>query len=309
MVSDKLNVSGFFVEWKAFLLCILTAGIFWLFNALNQDYTADLTYPIKIVYDPDKFIPVAKLPLTVEFNATGYGWNFLRQSLKLRQRFIYIKPAELPKKNYLTSYEMFPAFSEQLNNVKINYFLKDTIYFNFDNLLKKKITVVVDSLGIDFATNHRVVGNIEVNPKNIYSSGPASMVKEISDTFKLKLPFENVSGEFEETIPLDTAGLSYLKFSTTEVTVAFETKLLEKRQRELPIIKQNFPSNYKLVSDTITFVYYIDPDNAISKSENFKIVADFKKRNKNVITPQLILPEYVKNFETPISLQLKKYVR
>jgi hypothetical protein len=285
----------------------MTAGIFWFFNALNHDYTADLKYPISIVYDKDKLIPVSRLPSSVEFNASGYGWNFLRKSLLINQKPVFIKPLELPRKNYITSGDIFQLFSEQLSDIKINYFLQDTLFFEFDYVSRRNIFLKPDTHNLHLAADYRIIGKIEIKPDSIYCTGPAGYIKSLPDTMLLHLPFDNVAGSFEETVPVDGFLNASAKLNHPEVLIKFETKKLEKRIKQIRVIKENFPQNYRLSQDSIAFVYYVDPDKKEPDEGDFIVVADFSTRFKNGIKLHTgHVPDYVEDYERPGHMTLKK---
>ena len=49
-------------------LSLLTATIFWFFNALNKEYTAKINYPVEIIYGRDSLVAVNELPKHIPVN-------------------------------------------------------------------------------------------------------------------------------------------------------------------------------------------------------------------------------------------------
>ena len=62
-------------NWRAVVLCVFAATIFWFFNALNKSYTTNINFPLSFDYDRDNFVPVRNLPAQVRLNVTGNGWD------------------------------------------------------------------------------------------------------------------------------------------------------------------------------------------------------------------------------------------
>lgn len=263
---------------------------------------------MKIVYDKNRLVPVSKLPTHLEFNATGYGWNFLRKSLRFNRKPVYIKPEELPKTRYITSEEVFPLFSDQLSDLKINYFLQDTLYFEFDRVSGKKIYLKLDTHSIALAPNYRLIGNMEVNPPFVYCSGPAKFIKLLPDSLSIELPTETIQGDFEEFIPITGIANPAITLSHKEVLVKFEARNVERMVKNIKIKKRSFPTNYKLNKDSIAFVFYIDPDNKEALAgDTISITADFSKKSGNKLIPTLEhLPEYIEDYEQPAQLVIRK---
>jgi hypothetical protein len=52
-------------NWKAVVLCVFAAMIFWFFNALNKNYTTNISFPIAFDYNDNVYIPIRPLPSEV----------------------------------------------------------------------------------------------------------------------------------------------------------------------------------------------------------------------------------------------------
>ena len=63
-------------NWKAVVLCMFTATIFWFFNALNKTYTTNINFPLDFEFDRQNFIPVKGLPQFVRLNVLETGGSF-----------------------------------------------------------------------------------------------------------------------------------------------------------------------------------------------------------------------------------------
>jgi len=114
-------------NWKAVVLCIFTATVFWFFNALNKDYTTTISFPLAFDFDRDRFIAVKPLPQDVRINVTGIGWNLLRRSSRLKVPPLII-PLERPvdvKKIVGSTLPVF--FANQLADFQINFVITDTL--------------------------------------------------------------------------------------------------------------------------------------------------------------------------------------
>src|SRR5690348_17618570 len=82
-------------NWKAVVLCVFAATVFWFFNALNKNYTANITFPLGFKYREDGYIPVRPLPDTIKVNFTSNGWNLFRRSIGIKVEPLFI-PLERP---------------------------------------------------------------------------------------------------------------------------------------------------------------------------------------------------------------------
>src|SRR5437870_539829 len=117
-------------NWKAVVLCMLTASVFWCFNALNKRYTTTLSFPITFDFDRERFIPVRPLPSAVRINVTGIGWNLLRRSTGVRVVPLVIsleRPSQVRK---IVGSTLPALFSSQLSGFDINFILTDTLHLS-----------------------------------------------------------------------------------------------------------------------------------------------------------------------------------
>src|SRR5688572_25830847 len=117
-------------NWKAVVLCVFTATVFWFFNALNKTYTTNINFPLTFDYDKENFIPVQSLPQTVRLNVTGNGWELFKRSTGVKQDPLQLpleRPGEIKK---IEGSGLRLPFSSQVDGLQINHVLSDTIHID-----------------------------------------------------------------------------------------------------------------------------------------------------------------------------------
>lgn len=267
---------------------------------MNNDYTANISYPIEILYDADKLVPLAPLPTQIKFNATGYGWNFLRKTINFNERPIFMRPTDLPEKEFLTADEILPLISHQLTDIKINYVLVDTLFLNFDHRLEKKAYVKVDKKNISLAPGYRIVSPIEINPSEITLAGPEKLISEYPDTIVIKIADTNIKKDYDKKIPLeDDLKRLMVDPQVKAVDVKFQTIHVSEESLLLSVRPINFPPNYPEVKiENIKIVYSIkDEDKGKATPEDFIVLLNFANINDGHITPELSdKPEYILDY-------------
>lgn len=206
-----------------FSLALLGAGILWFLSALNRNYTSYIKYPIKIVYDGNKYIPLVKLPVYVSVNATGYGWDFLRKTISVKQDPVLLKPANLPSQKHLTSDELHHAFSRQLKTIKVNFFDTDTLSFNFDVVVNKKIFIKVDSSQC-ILVNPSIPFTFKVVPAEINLKGSRNVLSQVPDTIHIKLAQKELELGYSEVFEIPGLNHPFYKSDATEVELTLEKK-------------------------------------------------------------------------------------
>jgi hypothetical protein len=71
-------------DYKAIVICLLAAIIFWIMNALNKEgYSEKISFPLQFSYNDSLYIPTQPLPEKISVNVSGNGWNLLRKAFAL----------------------------------------------------------------------------------------------------------------------------------------------------------------------------------------------------------------------------------
>src|SRR5688500_9404559 len=133
-------------NWKAVVLCVFTATVFWFFNALNKTYTTNINFPLTFDYDNENFIPVGGMPQYVRLNVTGNGWELFKRSTGVKLDPLQIpleRPAEVKK---IVGSGLTFAFTNQLSGLEINRVLSDTLYLDLEPKIGRWVKLAVDSI-------------------------------------------------------------------------------------------------------------------------------------------------------------------
>jgi YbbR domain-containing protein len=236
-------------NWKAVVLCLFAATIFWFFNALNKNYSANINFPLTFDYDQEKFIPVKALPSTLRMNVSGLGWDLFRKSAGLKVPPLVI-PLERPTEVRKIVGSTLPAlFATQLEGLQINFVLTDTVYLDMDEKVKKKLSLRLDSVRRYLHHDFGVVSDISLKPDTIWIEGPMRIVQALHDPISLALPVSNIDRDYNEEIELVFQNNELVKRDPPVIEVSFDVeKLMEVNDRiELEVI--NIPTHVRPAID------------------------------------------------------------
>lgn len=293
---------GLRADWKAISLCLLAASTFWFFNAMNDDHTADISYPIEFIYDQEKYVPVEELPEKVRLNASGYGWNLLRKTLKLNRTPVTVDLQELNSTKFVTAGELLPILKTQLDDIRVNYVLQDTLYLTFDKVITREFPVRIDTSGLNLAEDHRVTSKISVEPKTVKVTGPSSYVKGLSkDSFYVKVPEETIDSDFNEEIEAEFNLAPLARVEPDEVTVSFKVERFEQEALEVEALLKNFPPDSSVMPETkkIEVVFLVKEQDIPQLRQNTpEVILDLKRiQSDSTIKPVLRRkPGFVKEY-------------
>lgn len=220
-------------NWKAVVLCIVAATVFWFFNALNKNYSANIRFPIVFEFDQEKYIPVNDLPSSVRLNVSGLGWDLFRRSIGIK-----LPPLSIPLENPADVKKIVGAslpllFSSQLEGLQINFVLTDTIHLQIDPKATRQVYLKLDSVEYYLRENYGRSGSILMEPESIMVEGPRSLLERLPDTVTLSLEDRNIDKKFSD-----------------EVEVKLESDLIS---RIPPLVMVSFPvDRYMDITDTVT---------------------------------------------------------
>lgn len=237
-------------NWKAVVLCIFTATVFWFFNALNKTYTTNINFPLSFDYDNDNFIPVGNLPANVRLNVTGNGWELFKRSTGVK-----LDPLEIPLerpgdvKKIVGSGLKF-SFTNQLNGLEINHVLSDTIYLDLEPKAGRWIKLAVDSIQYNIKRTHGLTSEIAVMPDSTYIEGPKRIVEKIREPVMLTIPQRNIDEYYVKSIQVELPFQDMITIDPPAVSVMFNVEEMVTVRDSISLSIENIPSSVSEVMNS-----------------------------------------------------------
>jgi hypothetical protein len=230
-------------NWKAVVLCIVAATVFWIFNALNKTYSTNITFPLAFDYDQESFVPVKALPRQVKLNVSGLGWDLFRKSSGLKVPPLVIpleRPTEVSK---IVGSTLPLLFSSQLEGIQINFVLTDTLFVDLDENVKRKFNLAIDSVEQALHPDYGLISQVTIVPDTVWIEGPKKIVTALPSTLKLKLE-EGISKGFKnEEVELKFPGSHIVKRNPPVVEISFEIDKWMEADVTIPVLIINPPTS------------------------------------------------------------------
>lgn len=219
-------------NWKAVVLCLFAATVFWFFNALNKSYSANINFPVTFEYDQETYIPVKSLPTTVRMNVSGLGWDLFRKSSGLKVPPLVV-PLERPTEIKKIVGSTLPALlSAQLDGLQINFVLADTLYLEIDERFRRKVNLKIDSIWRYLHPDFGIINNIALVPDTIWIEGPKKIVNSLPQEINLALPEKNIDRDFIGEVEIIFPNDQLIKRDPPVVQISFDVeKLIEINDR------------------------------------------------------------------------------
>ncbi len=286
-------------NWKAVALCVLTAIVFWIFNAFNKNYSTNIHFPLLFEFDGEKFAPAEHLPKTVILNVSGNGWELFRKRFGVKVPPLIIplqRPNEVKK---IVGSTLAPMLATQVGNLKINYVVTDTLHVQIDQLDSHRYKLAADVSRITFREGYGRISPVVVLPDSVKIKGPQVWLHSLVDSVQLAVDERNVSENFRDEVEIEFPGSEFVKRDPPVAQVMFEVgRVMEVNQRIRVVIEKNGTEKVK-VQDSIDVQFQIP----LNRAEDFnsqaqdifsRANAQDLKKNKAVIPKVMNVPLFAR---------------
>ncbi|PRY89136.1 hypothetical protein [Mongoliibacter ruber] len=300
---------------KVAALCFLAAATFWVLNALNKDnYTTLVDYPIEIVFDTEEFMPVEKLPSRIKVEVNGNGWDLLRKYFKVNEAPFLIEINNPSTKNYILTSEIRRGLAESINPTNLVSMVTDTITFNIDKVVTRKIKVQLDTTSNLLARNYNIAGDIELDPSIVNIKGPTSVLQKLDGMITVSLGETRINKNYNKILPLELSDdlREFLTLDEESVHVKFDVYQMLEGNKRLKIKKLNFPNSVSLAEEPSIVMRYRIDERRVQDLNNFEFeaVLNYYNRNRNDSTVTVQVnpkPPFLENIEIDPSVLKLKY--
>jgi len=283
-------------NWKVVGLCVLTAMVFWIFNAFNKNYSTNVRFPLLFEFDGEKYSPADHLPKTINLNVSGIGWDLFRKHLGLKVPPVII-PLERPKEiKKIVGSTLAPILATQIGNLQINFVVTDTLYLQIDERDSHRYKLEADISAITFREGYGRTSPIVVLPDSIELEGPQSRLHAIDDSIVLALDEKKISENFRTEVEVVFRGSEFVKRTPPIVQVMFEVSQVLQVKKILKVI----PDKNSIIgaSDSVEALFQVP----VNREEDFnvlshEIVSEVNttqlKNDKAMLPKVLNIPPYV----------------
>lgn len=274
-----------------YLICVVIATILWFLNALNKDYSAVISYPVKYVNLPQGKHLISDLPstLSLEVRAKGFALlghristSFLPITFNVNTYSNHLLEKDEVFEYNLNTNEIKDKIGNQLNTeIKLLDITPATIEFKFAQSVEKKVAV---RPVVNYTLKRQYILNqITATPDSVLVSGPATIIDTLryisTKSLRLKDLGKSVTKEVELTplrgCTVDDATVK-LDLQVEQFTETKKTIRLQARHVPGSFYLRLFPDNVNITYDVglsnyekITnqdFEFYVDYDQTQSSS-------------------------------------------
>lgn len=248
-----------------YLICVVIASILWFLNALNKDYSAELSYPVKYINFPEGKYSVIKLPsqLQLEVKAKGFALlghhiktSFLPITFNVSTYSHHLKNKDGIYEYILNTNDIKDKIGSQLSSgIKLLSVNPEEIIFRFADARQKKVAVKPD---VRYTLKRQYILNrISASPDSVWVSGPAPVIDTLRYVTTEPLNFKEVGREVSRSVHL--APLPECSVQDQNINVTLEVEQFTEAKRTLPIVAERVPEsmNMRLFPPTVNISYEV----------------------------------------------------
>ncbi len=290
-----------------FLVCLFIASSLWFLNALSEDYTTTITYPVKYINPPSNQFLSNQPPSQLHLKVYAHGFTLLRNKLNFSFSPIILNLTNItqniePSSNgfRINTNSFIRQISDQVSSeITINNIQPEIFYVVLDSLKTKLVSLKTD-FELSFKPQFNLKEPVILNPKQVEITGPAAVLDTIFFLNTEKRNIDKLDAEISLTLEIIHPENTTIKPEKTEVKIPVE-KFTEK-ELVIPIqIKNNsdtfniklFPSEIKLAVlvglsefeeiDASKFEVFVDYKDIKAEAENLEITVHSKLPNVQII--------------------------
>lgn len=236
-----------------YLICVAIATIFWFLNALNKEYSVQLSFPVKYTNLPTNKVLSNTLPDHFSLHVNSYGFTILRHKLSLAfsplvfdvNNFTNNRMENGKRQEYtFLSNQFIDRIAEQVSNeLQITNIQPDTLFFKFDRIISKKI-LVAPELTYDLKRQHFLSSNITTTPDSVLVSGPESVLDTLQSVHTKNQHFKELNHTIEQEISIKTE--KNLDYTPKRVILNIPVEEYTEKQLLVPVTINDLPPGMRV---------------------------------------------------------------
>ena len=224
-------------KFRIFIICISLAGLLWLVNHLNRDFTVGVVFNVN--YEGFSFSGEDKPDSTIYAEVSGPGFSLIRFYFKRPHKFSLTK-ADFKSVKHGDSvfYHVLPdnllkTVSEALpTSITLKNIPNDTLSFSFISYPSKDVPVKVKFSFVS-GQNCAMNGPVKIIPRVVRITGPAEMIASIDSIETVPLILKDNCDTVRTSVKLSSFTDKEISCNISEIHVFIPIHSVKQLQAKL----------------------------------------------------------------------------
>jgi hypothetical protein len=275
-----------------FLFFLLISTVLWFLNELSKNSSSVISCPVKYINLPKNLVLVKDLPIRLNLVVQAPGYTLLKYKLSNQKVPLIINYNSSPLKEVTSgnsmSYYLFTSLirdriSRQLqSDIQIIDISPDTLLFEFDQIVSKKIPVFVD-LDLEYEKQFMLKGEITTEPDSIRVLGPTVILDTLQEVRTKYQKLVDINQPVTKILTMES--IKNVTFSPRKVTINIPVEQFTEAKFDIDIETLNVPDtlDMKIFPRTISITFLVGLSDYNKLSPHlFRAVVDYESIEKSI---------------------------
>lgn len=239
-------------DWTVFFLSLLLAFSIWLLHNLSLDYSDFVTVRMTAACpNIEGHATRSSNICDVVARCRTSGYNIIKSRLALRRNHVQVSfdRQSLTQKSgdvyYITRRELSESAHHLFGeNVEVEYFLTDTLYFRFPYETNKKVPVF-PVLSLSFEPQYMSQGSLEIDPDSVRIYGEPYHLANVDRVFTEPVKLQGLKSGVAGVARIER--IKGVRLAENEVHYSIEVMRYVEITREVTIEPVNVPSDKEMM--------------------------------------------------------------
>lgn len=292
---------------KRLLFFLVLATIFWVLTKFSREFTATMNAQIHYENIPETAALAENNTKDITFDLSANGFEIL--FYKFKKLTIEVPVGKYYSKDdngfKIGKTQLLRMVSSNFNrNLAIKNLSVDELDVRLDPIVLKKVKVIALT-DIKYKVGFKSVGSVEVIPDSVLISGPSGVLRGINSIDTEIISLQNIEKNVSESAKIKTDNKEIVSIKPNTVKLQLKVAEFSQGQFTLPVEVVNLPPyvEIKLIPKTLTVTFDVSvKDFTAITQENFRLVCDYSKRNKD---ENFMIPFFEKSPENVFNLTVE----
>ena len=245
----SLGISG--RDWAVLLLALLLAFSTWLIHNLSLRYNDFLTVPVVARSNIEGHSDVSSNHCNITARCRTTGYHAIRHDMlqSRRIRVVDFRPEVMKHKSGDTYFVTASDLQEYAHliygdDVTVEYFETDTLFFTFVKVDHKKVPIH-PAYSFSYREQYTNVGDLKVNPDSVTLYGELKILDNIDQVMTKPLRKSDLYSDIQGFIGLEP--ISNVRFSTDQVQYSMDVSRYVEIIADITVETRDVPADKEML--------------------------------------------------------------
>lgn len=245
---DALNIGG--RDWIILILSLLLAFSVWLIHNLSLKYNANLKAKVVAVatLEGHEGVSSASQDVTARGRATGYNIiaSYIKSRRPVKVEFSTSALQRYDDERFFVTGEKLMEHSHLIfgEDVTVDHYITDTLFFRFPRVNHKKVPVVPVTL-FSFQGQYMNRGDLKVMPDSVVVEGEPYLLESVRQVYTKPIRHFDISENISGVIPVER--IKGVNIPASEIYYELDVTRYVEVESEAVVSAVNVPAEKRLM--------------------------------------------------------------